>query len=108
MLITYDFNEEGYEIRISDSDLIEFLKETFTEKDLKDVLKEYDDTIDFSDVDVGDVIIDIVYNNADQIFEDYYDDIKEYFEEDAYEDYEDSKGSNDFYSYYGVSRYWFK
>lgn len=102
--IDYDFDDREFEYEFDDNEFITYLHNKYSLEDLANMFQEELAEVPEwgdQDYDQEDVLDDTIANN---IFK-FEDQIKDYFQRDAYEEYIDQREyEKDPYSYNGVSR----
>lgn len=93
MTITYEFEDYGYEYEIDGKELIEYISELFaknngiSKESAQKIIENYEDCL------------------LEALENEFEDEITEYFEKEAREQFYDDKAYNDDkYSYYGISK----
>lgn len=103
-VLVYDDGYSEFEYEIDDGEILEYILQTFTSEEAEELVKEwgFDKDEDGEELDLHDALENLVNVNASEFADAYYDDLKDYFEEEAMEQKEyDSDTSH----YLGLSHW---
>ena len=103
-VLVYDDGYSEFEYEIDDDEILEYILQTFTSEEAEELVKEwgFDKDEDGEELDLHDAIENLVNVNASEFVDAYYDDLKDYFEEEAMEQRE---YDNDTSHYLGLSHW---
>lgn len=105
MILTYSDDYSDFEYEIDKGELLEYFLQTLTAEEAEELVKEweFDKDEEGNEMDLHDALENLVDCCADELVDSYYDDLKDYFEEQAMEQRE---YDSDTAHYLGVSHWW--